>query len=53
MVRIEEYKQPQIDSSTLKNIGPLEIVSTVDEISNELKEQTKLLNEILKEIKTK
>jgi len=50
---INQYKPPEIDPSIL-NIRPLEkIESTLDDISKNLKEQTKLLSEILKELKTK
>lgn len=52
--KIDQWKPPELDSSFLQNIRPLEkIESTLDEISKDLKEQNKLLSEILKRLETK
>lgn len=50
----ESYRRDPEDFKAPEPIRPFaDIESILDEISNELKEQTKLLNEILKELKKK
>lgn len=51
-IKIPDMQVPSLKDMKLPEITTLDdIIPTLDEISNELKEQTKLLSEILKELK--